>query len=172
MPRGGSQQAVAALFCSPDVLTGDGKAVLIEWTSTRVKRVVRSPMACEVAATTFGLEYGDYIRAVLAEVFFEEFNIRRWQSEIGRWPRYVAVDAKTVLDCLWSENTPQDRRVAIDASCLRDHDWTVFTRGNLQSPDRAGEPASGTGGSEFGPRVGVDACMCLRVAGRVCVCVI
>ncbi len=131
MPRRGGQQAVAVLLCSPDVLTGNGEAVLIEWASSRVQRVVRSSMACEVAATTFGFEYGDCIRAVLAEVFFEGFNIRRWQSEIGRWPRYVAVDAKTVLDCLGSENTPQDRRVAIDASCLRDHDWTVFTRGNL-----------------------------------------
>ena len=32
----------------------------------------------------------------------------------------MALDAKTVFDCLESDNMPSDRRVAIDVCCLRE----------------------------------------------------
>ncbi len=108
------------LLCSPLVLTAEGKACVVEWVGSRAKRVVRSSMACEVAGAGLGFEYGDYIRAVLAELFVPGANLRQWRKEVSRWPLYVALDAKTVSDCLESDNMPSDRRVAIDVCCLRE----------------------------------------------------
>jgi hypothetical protein len=68
MPRAGSQNGIASLLCNPSVLTQSAPAALVEWTSSRVKRVVRSSMACEAAGVSLGFEHGDFLRAAWREL--------------------------------------------------------------------------------------------------------
>ena len=120
MPREGSQLGVATSFANPKVLEGTGPCCLMEWMSSRVKRVVRSSMACEAAAVSVGFEHGDFARAVLFEMLNPDKSLRRWQDSIAEKQLYVVMDARTVFDAMETSSMVQDRRVMIDLTVLRD----------------------------------------------------
>ena len=77
MPRSGSQEGIATLVANPRVLREEGEAVCLEWSSSRVKRVVRSSMACEPSGATRGFEHGDYVRAIIAELLWPDLDLRQ-----------------------------------------------------------------------------------------------
>jgi hypothetical protein len=120
MPREGSQLGVASMFASPKILDGEAPVVLAEWLSTRMKRVVRSSMACEAGAVCVGMDHGDFLRAVLLELRRPSPSLRNWRLGVSDIPLYVVMDATTVFDALEGAGVASDRRVAIGIATLRE----------------------------------------------------
>ena len=120
MPRGGSQAGVTVVLAHPSILDGHAPVALLEASSQRIKRVVRSSLAAEVAAAALGFEHGDFVRAALAEVTIPEFSLRDWRRYAGTWRQVNVIDARTAFDLLQGESVPSDRRTAIDIAALRE----------------------------------------------------
>jgi len=79
MPRGGSQAGIAVLAAGPQVLEGEGQVALLEFASTRCKRVVRSPMAAELSALATSHDHATFVRAAFAEIWGTTFQLRTWR---------------------------------------------------------------------------------------------
>jgi hypothetical protein len=120
MPGGSSQQGLVVAIAEPAILDGVGRLNLLEWSSTKVKRVARSSMAAEVSAATTAFEHGDIVRVVLAEMLQPDFELRLWRNCVGAWRQFSVVDAKCAFDSVNSDLLPSDKRVAIDVAVLRE----------------------------------------------------
>ena len=108
------------MLAPPSILKGEAPVVVTEWLSTRMKRVVRSSMACEAGAMCVGMEHGDFLRAVLLELRRPIPSLRTWRIDVSEISPFVVMDAKTVFGALESSKLVGDRRVAIDIAALRE----------------------------------------------------
>ena len=86
----------------------------------KIQRVVRCSMSAELSMAAEAFEHGDFVRAVLAETLFGDFDIRRWKWYASRWSHYLVIDAKTGYDVLSSEVMTSDRKIMVDAAVLRE----------------------------------------------------
>ena len=120
MPRDGSQAGMACCVGHPSVLDGPAPTTLLESSSQRIKRSIRSSMGVEIAAAGTALEHGEFLRCAFAEMVFCEFSLRRWREWACRWRLVLVVDAKCGFDSLNGLSPPQDRRVAIDVAALKE----------------------------------------------------
>ena len=68
MPRGGSQAGYATVVASPRILEGEAPANILDTVSSRIKTVVRSSLAAEVAAANLALDHGEFARCCLAKI--------------------------------------------------------------------------------------------------------
>ena len=107
-------------LANPKITNGHAGAAVVEAFSQRIKRVVRSSLAAEVAAASLGFEHGDFVRAVLAEATLAPFSLRDWRRYAATWRQVNVIDARTAFDLLQSESVPADRRTAIDVAALRE----------------------------------------------------
>ena len=120
MPGGKSQQGWIVAIANPKIKVEASSLNLAEWQSTSCKRIVRSSMAVEASAASVGFEHGEYVRALLAEIVFEDFTVRRWAHFIQQWELALVLDAKTAFDTLRTESLPQDRRTALDLLAVKE----------------------------------------------------
>jgi len=120
MPRDGSQAGMACCVSHPSVLHGPAPTTLLESSSQRIKRSIRSSMGVEIAAAGTALEHGEFIRCAFAEMVFPDFSLRRWREWASRWRLVLVLDAKCGFDSLNGLSPPQDRRVAIDVAALKE----------------------------------------------------
>ena len=120
MPGGASQQGLMVGIAEPSMLHGIGRVNLLEWSSTKIKRVVRSSMAAEVSAATSAFEHGDFVRVALAEMLQPDFELRMWRKCAAMWRQFSVIDAKCAYDSVNSALLPSDKRVAIDVAVLRE----------------------------------------------------
>ena len=120
MPGGKSQQGWIVAIANPKIKNEAAMLNLAEWQSTSCKRIVRSSMAVEASAASVGFEHGEYVRALLAEIVFEDFTVRRWSHFIQQWELALVLDAKTAFDTLRTESLPQDRRTALDLLAVKE----------------------------------------------------
>ena len=119
MPRGGSQAGYATVVASPRILEGEAPANILDTVSCRIKMLVRSSLAVEVAASNLALEHGEFARCGLAEIWDSGFRLQAWQVSAAKWRLVLVLDAKTGYDVLQHDTVAQDRRVAIDVATLR-----------------------------------------------------
>lgn len=75
-PGGGSQADLVVLVADADILRGEGRAYMIDSASTKVKRMVRSSPAADIAAVNVALEHGEFLRALWAEITIEDFSLQ------------------------------------------------------------------------------------------------
>ena len=68
MPRNGSQAGGVLCVAEPGVMTGPATVNVLEASSCRIKRVIRSSLGVETAACAANMEAGEYMRAVFAEL--------------------------------------------------------------------------------------------------------
>ena len=58
----------AVLLSTSPILDGSAKAVMLEWGSKKIHRVVRSTLAAEAAAMSFSFDRAYFARAVMQEI--------------------------------------------------------------------------------------------------------
>ena len=119
-PKGHSQGGVMCMMANPKVLEGIAPVAVLEAQSMKIQRVVRCSMSAELSMAAEAFEHGDFVRAVLAEALFADFDIRRWKWYASRWSHYLVIDAKTGYDVLNSEAMTSDRKIMVDAAVLRE----------------------------------------------------
>lgn len=119
-PNGHSQGGVVCMVANPKIIEGKAPIAVIEAQSMKIQRVVRCSMSAELSMAAESFEHGDFLRAVLAEVVYRDFELRRWKWYASRWKHYLVIDAKTGCDVLTSECMTSDRKIMIDAAVLRE----------------------------------------------------
>ena len=103
MPRHGSQTGVGVFLCNPAILQGDSTAVLVEYGSSRIKRIMRSSMGAKVASSCTAFELGDYVRMCWLELLKPCVCLRRWQLEACVIPLYVVLDVTALRESIAEE---------------------------------------------------------------------
>ena len=120
------------------ILDGSARASLLGWGSKKIHRVVKSTLAAEAAAMSFGFD-----RSIFARGVFSEINAGRltaWQlmskdtllaiqlaDHAGHLPGSdialgFATDCKSFFNlCNRPTSTPTEKRITLDLSDVREH---------------------------------------------------
>ena len=137
---GESQGGLLVCLCDKDVLDQRrGVTWIIEWSSKKLRRVVRSSTAAETLAAQNGLDAIEFAQGFLQEVLYgmtpREF--RQWtpQDQSG-----LVIDSKSLYDALTrsacSSSLAMEKRLAIDyaiaRACLSERNVVPFWTNNLQ----------------------------------------
>ena len=69
-PKGSSQMGLAVFMSTGKILEGSGTANMIEWHPKKIHRVVKSTLAAEAAAMSFGFDRAFFAREVFTEIVF------------------------------------------------------------------------------------------------------
>ena len=85
------------------ILSGESDISMVLWSTARIKRVCRSPLAAETQELNNGFENADWLRLLLLEARFSDFQIRRWREYQDTTQAVVASDAKSIYDHLTKE---------------------------------------------------------------------
>ena len=118
MPGMGSQGGYMLFVANNGVASSDDQAAMVEWSSHRIKRTVRSTLAAEAAALSEAQDRAEHARVVLAEMLGT--NISVW-SDALKIPCYYVIDANSLYDLLNKQGSlPQERRVALDILAMRE----------------------------------------------------
>ena len=129
-----SQVGYFVFLAEKDVLTKKGgRASLLDWRSTRAKRVCRSTLAAETQAADLGLDMGLYIRQMLAELILDGYSASRDRKLPSSWlPIVLMTDCRSLYDALTKDGAPSlpsEKRLAIDLASLADtaddYEWPV-----------------------------------------------
>ena len=125
MPRGGSQAGSISLLSTKAITEGQAKASVVDWTSSRVHRVVKSTLAAEAAALAAAQDRNEFLRVCVA-YFFGRMDARRttatpWQNALQMVPGHLVVDAKSLNDLLEKQGSmPKEKRVGLDLMAVRE----------------------------------------------------
>ena len=119
MPRGRSQGGFAIGFANPDILSGTAPFNVVHYHSGLLKRVVRSSLAAEISQAAHTLEEGDFVRALLAEMISENFELKMWVPHVAQWKLVLVLDSRTGYDLLNGTGLGEDKRLAIDIAAMR-----------------------------------------------------
>jgi len=131
-PREGSQQAYALMLCSTKLFEGKSKTHLIDWSSGKIHRKMRSTLAAEAASAARAFDRGTYARVMLHEI--EHGWNQKWDrmANTGEvrydWtkmckdiPFCLGTDCKSLYDvCTKGGSMPEERRVALDLLDVRE----------------------------------------------------
>ena len=137
---GESQGGLLLCLCEKRVLDREpGATWIIEWSSKKLRRVVRSSTAAETMAAQNGLDAIEFAQAFLQEVLkgMMPREFRQWTPEV---PSGLVIDSKSLYDALTrsacSTALAIEKRLAIDYSiaraCLADQHVLPFWTNNLQ----------------------------------------
>ena len=137
-PKGSSQMGLAVLMSTGKILEGSDTANMIEWHSKKIHRVVKSTLAAEAAAMSFGFDRTFFAREVFTEIMFG--RDRKWKdvppiiplalqltAESGltqdlSYPVGMATDCKSLYDvCIRPTSMPTEKRVTLDLLDVRHH---------------------------------------------------
>ena len=137
-PNGGSQLGYATLMAERSILDGSARANLLDWGSKKIHRVVKSTLAAEAAAMSFGFDRSIFARAVYAEI--NGGRSTAWQKmskdiplaiqladHAGHLPGNdialgLATDCKSLFDlCNRPTSTPTEKRITLDLLDVREH---------------------------------------------------
>jgi hypothetical protein len=134
---GASQMGLAVLMSTSKILEGIDTANLLEWSSKKIHRVVKSTLAAEAAAMSYGFDRTFFAREVFTEILFG--RDRRWKDvppsapmaiqltyESGFLDQNVAIgmatDCKSLYDvCIRPTSMPTEKRVTLDLLDVRHH---------------------------------------------------
>ncbi|CAE7884699.1 RE1 [Symbiodinium microadriaticum] len=138
--NGESQGGLLLCLCDKDVLEQKpGKTWIIEWSSKKLRRVVRSSTAAETLAAQNGLDSIEFAQAFLQEVLFG-MSPRQFQQWVPETQSGLVIDSKSLYDALTrsacSSALAMEKRLAIDyaiaRACLAERNVLPFWTNNLQ----------------------------------------
>ena len=137
-PKGSSQMGLAVLIASNKILEGSGNANMIEWASKKIHRVVKSTLAAEAAAMSYGFDRTFFAREVFTEIMYG--RDRKWRdvapalplalqltaesslTDDLSFPVGMATDCKSLYDvCIRPTSMPTEKRVTLDLLDVRHH---------------------------------------------------
>ena len=121
MPKSGSQGGEMIFVCEKSVTSTDVPAALVEWSSKRIHRVVRSTLAAEGGALSNAHDRSDFARVIFAEMMGKLPRTDHWQEALKVVPGYLVVDAKSLFDMLNKVGAlTSERRVALDVISVKE----------------------------------------------------
>ena len=137
-PKGSSQMGLAVLMSKGKILEGSDTANMIEWHSKMIHRVVKSTLAAEAAAMSFGVRQNIFATEIFTEIMFG--RDRKWRdvpliiplalqltAESGltqdlSFPVGMATDCKSLYDVyIRPTSMPTEKRVILDLLDVRQH---------------------------------------------------
>ena len=137
-PSGGPQLGYATLMAERSILDGSAHANLLDWGPKKIHRVVKSTLAAEAAAMSFGFDRSIFARAVYSEINAGRSTAWQMMSEDiplaiqltdhdGHLPGNdialgLATDCKSLLHlCNRPTVTPTEKRITLDLLDVREH---------------------------------------------------
>ena len=138
--NGESQGGLLLCLCDQDVLDQKpGKTWVVEWSSKKLRRVVRSSTAAETLAAQNGLDAIEFAQAFLQEVV-HGMSPRQFQQWVPEQPSGLVIDSKSLYDALTrsacSSALAMEKRLAIDyaiaRACLAERHVRPYWTNNLQ----------------------------------------
>ena len=96
-------------------------AALVNWSSTKIKRVVRSTLAAEASAFATGYDTAIWIRAMISSILNPD-DKRHWSQRIYDVPQINFNDCKSLVDMAAKEGgMPSEKRTALDFHDVRQY---------------------------------------------------
>ena len=89
----------------------DGKCLILNWQSKRIKRVVRSTLAAETLALCYAVIDRIYVSEIVSELLF---------NGTKSLPIEIYTDSKSLYDAIKSEKNVLEKRFRIDRALLRE----------------------------------------------------
>eukprot|EP00755_Sulcionema_specki_P031606 Sspe_Gene.96951::Locus_70580_Transcript_1_1_Confidence_1.000_Length_1711::g.96951::m.96951 len=90
------------------VLEAGGKGVLLEWASSKIRRICRSTLGAELLVASAAVDVGRWLQAMLYELGL---------LELGR--KTVLCDAKSVTDTTGTTHAPREKHLSLDLTGMR-----------------------------------------------------
>ena len=115
-PKGGSQQGFCALLGDSRIVSQyvDIPAALVHWSSTKIRRVVRSTLAADASAFATGYDTAIWIRAMVSAILSPD-DPRHWSERIFDVPQLDFNDCKSLVDMAAKEGgSPSEKRTVLD----------------------------------------------------------
>ncbi|CAE7232443.1 RE1 [Symbiodinium sp. CCMP2456] len=138
--NGESQGGLVLCLCDKEVLERrPGPTWIIEWSSKKLRRVVRSSTAAETLAAQNGLDAIEFAQAFLQEVLYG-MTPKVFQQWVPENKSGLVIDSKSLYDALTrsacSSALAMEKRLAIDyaiaRACLSERGVLPFWTNNLQ----------------------------------------
>ena len=127
----------AVMLADKEILDGLAAANMLDWGSEKTHRVVKSTLAAEAAAMSFGFDRAIYARAVLAEIL--NGRLAEWRQMDDSMPLALqlrradghlhgseftlgmATDCKSLFDlCNRPTSSPTEKRIILDLLDVRE----------------------------------------------------
>jgi hypothetical protein len=97
-----------------------------EWTSNRIKRVVRSTLAAEAYVMGESSEGVEFMRQFIAELYLPEYTLATREACADSIPAVLVTDARSLFDNLKKDGgTVKDRRLRLEMNLIRGLNNTV-----------------------------------------------
>ena len=132
------QAGVMIFFCDRAVLSlSGGRASLVFWRSTALKRRCTSTLAAESQANKTLVDALVFVRALMCEILYEPFLVRRdGLPAPDMLESVVCTDCRSLYDLLVRDGslaTVSEKRTAIDIACVVDvlHELLPSDKDNL-----------------------------------------
>ena len=116
-----SQQGYMLFAAQTDAFSGEGEVHFLDWSSSTIKRVVRSTLAAESAAASKCFDRAVFLRVIIAEFLQGSKAIgARWQDLQQRVPMLFLSDCRSMVEHIQKTGAAVDeKRVAMDLADLR-----------------------------------------------------
>jgi hypothetical protein len=122
LENSGSQGGKVMMIGTPEILDGKGLGHVAtwEWTSNRIKRVVRSTLAAEAYVMGESSEGVEFVRQLLAELYNPLYTIKSREECANAIPAVLVTDARSLFDNLKKDGgTVKDRRLRLELNLIR-----------------------------------------------------
>ena len=118
-PGEGSQYGYMLLLGSTAMYDKPAKCHLLDWSSSKVSRKVRSTLAAEAASSSRAYDRATFLRYMMSEI--EGRRSGSWKDMVQKVPCALATDCKSLYDlCKNDGKLPDERRVALDLLDVRE----------------------------------------------------
>ena len=118
-PGEGSQYGYMLLVGPTSLYESSKKCHLLDWSSSKIHRKVKSTLAAEAAGASRAFDRATYLRCLMCEI--ERGRSPDWNEMVKSVPFALATDCKSLYElCKNDGKLPDDRRVALDLLDVRD----------------------------------------------------
>jgi hypothetical protein len=131
-PNEGSQFGYCILLGSTQLYDGEAKTHMLDWSSSKIHRKVKSTLAAEAAGASRGYDRATFCRALIYEIEHGRGQPKLdpdtgklakvpWTEAVTKIPCCVATDCRSLYDlCNKQGSLPDERRVALDLLDVRE----------------------------------------------------